>query len=115
LPNSPRAGLRVSTIKHAHHAFDIDIPGKDSHRHRTAGAHEVLVASRARWAIMHALRSTPEPSFKDLLQRLAPCDLILVEGFKKDREVHLHDVRRSARALGLRQINATRAGLMRVK
>ena len=77
-----RRGLRVSTIKHAHHSFDIDRPGKDSHLHREAGAHEVLVASAERWALMHELRDAPEPSLVDLLLRLAPCDLVLVEGFK---------------------------------
>lgn len=77
-------GLRVSTIKHAHHAFDVDTPGKDSYEHRAAGAHEVLVASGARWALMHELRGAVEPSLEELLTRLAPCDLVLVEGFKRD-------------------------------
>ncbi len=75
-------GLRVSTIKHAHHAFDMDHPGKDSYRHRVAGAHEVLVASAGRWALLHELRSEPEPSLAELLANLSPCDLVLVEGFK---------------------------------
>ena len=79
-----RRGLRVSTIKHAHHEFDIDIPSKDSHRHRLAGATEVLVASGSRWALMHELRGAPTPCLADLVSRLAPCDLILVEGFKAD-------------------------------
>jgi molybdopterin-guanine dinucleotide biosynthesis protein MobB len=74
--------LRVSTVKHAHHAFDIDVPGKDSYRHREAGAQEVIVASEQRWALMHELRSAPEPSLDELLAKLAPCDLVLVEGFK---------------------------------
>src|SRR5512145_1284675 len=74
-------GLRVSTIKHAHHEFDVDRPGKDSYLHREAGAHEVLVASAARWALMHEHRGAVEPSLQDLLARLAPCDLVLVEGF----------------------------------
>jgi molybdopterin-guanine dinucleotide biosynthesis protein B len=77
-------GLRVSTIKHAHHAFDVDTPGKDSYEHRAAGAHEVLVASGARWALMHEHRGAAEPSLEDLLTRLAPCDLVLVEGFKRE-------------------------------
>jgi molybdopterin-guanine dinucleotide biosynthesis protein MobB len=77
-------GLRVSTIKHAHHAFDIDLEGKDSHRHRLAGATEVLVASGSRWALMHELRGAPPPCLADLVSQLAPCDLILVEGFKGD-------------------------------
>jgi molybdopterin-guanine dinucleotide biosynthesis protein B len=77
-------GLRVSTIKHAHHAFDVDTPGKDSYEHRGAGAHEVLVASAARWALMHEHRGGDEPSLQELLARLAPCDLVLVEGFKRE-------------------------------
>jgi len=76
--------LRVSTIKHAHHAFDIDVPGKDSYRHREAGAGEVLVASRQRWALMHELRGEDEPRLEALLAQLSPCDLVLVEGFKRD-------------------------------
>lgn len=77
-------GFRVSTIKHAHHSFDIDHPGKDSHRHRAAGATEVLLASRQRFALMHELRSDAEPALADLLPKLAPVDLILVEGYKRD-------------------------------
>ena len=76
-------GLKVSVIKHAHHAFDVDRPGKDSYRHRMAGAGEVLVSSGARWALMHELRNEAEPELPALLQRLAPCDLVLVEGFKR--------------------------------
>lgn len=79
-----RRGLRVSTIKHAHHTFDIDVPGKDSHRHRMAGASEVLVASHARWALLHELQDETPPSLEQLLSHLAPCDLVLVEGFKGD-------------------------------
>ena len=75
-------GLRVSTIKHAHHAFDLDQPGKDSYQHREAGAQEVLVASAQRWALIHEHRGHPEPSLDELLAHLAPCDLVLVEGFK---------------------------------
>src|SRR5450755_461014 len=74
-------GLAVSTIKHAHHGFDLDKPGKDSHRHREAGAHEVLIASSRRWALMHEMTG-PEPGLPDLLTRLEPVDLVLVEGFK---------------------------------
>ena len=77
-------GLRVSTIKHAHHGFDVDKPGKDSWEHRQAGATEVLVASSARFALMHELRGEPEPSLADLLARLSPIDLVIVEGFKRD-------------------------------
>jgi molybdopterin-guanine dinucleotide biosynthesis adapter protein len=77
-------GLTVSLIKHAHHGFDVDVPGKDSYRHREAGAQEVLVTSDRRWALMHELRGEPEPSFRDHLSRLSPCDLVIVEGFKKE-------------------------------
>lgn len=77
-------GLRVSVIKHAHHGFDIDKPGKDSWRHREAGAQEVLLACNARWALMHELRNAAEPDLDSLLSRLAPCDLVLVEGFKEE-------------------------------
>lgn len=77
-------GLRVSTLKHAHHTFDVDHPGKDSHRHRIAGATEVLLASRNRFALMHELRDEDEPTLEILLQRLAPVDLILIEGYKRD-------------------------------
>ena len=88
-------GLRVSTIKHAHHSFDIDRPGKDSHLHREAGAHEVLVASAERWALMHEHRGAPEPSLVELLSQLAPCDLVLVEGFKREVNLRLEVYRAS--------------------
>lgn len=78
-------GLSVSTVKHAHHSFDVDHPGKDSHRHRVAGASEVLLASRKRFALMHELRDAEEPTLEALLARLAPVDLVLVEGYKRDR------------------------------
>jgi len=81
LPLLRARGLAVSTIKHAHHGFDIDRPGKDSHRHRLAGAQEVLVASAERWVLMHE-NTGPEPDLDLLLKRLAPVDLVLVEGFK---------------------------------
>ncbi len=77
-------GISVSTIKHAHHSFDVDHCGKDSHRHRVAGATEVLLASRNRFALMHELRDEDEPSLAELLQKLAPVDLILIEGYKRD-------------------------------
>jgi molybdopterin-guanine dinucleotide biosynthesis protein B len=77
-----RRGLKVSLIKHAHHDFDIDHPGKDSWRHRAAGCGEVLVSSGRRWALMHELRGAPEATLDELLSRLSPCDLVLVEGFK---------------------------------
>lgn len=77
-------GLRVSTIKHAHHTFDVDHAGKDSHRHRVAGATEVLLASRNRYALMHELRDAQEPTLEVLLEKLAPVDLVLIEGYKRD-------------------------------
>ena len=78
-------GLSVSSIKHAHHSFDIDHPGRDSYRHRDAGARQVLLASRNRWALMHELRNEDEPSLGDLLKQLLPVDLVLIEGYKRDR------------------------------
>jgi molybdopterin-guanine dinucleotide biosynthesis protein B len=77
-------GCRVSTIKHAHHDFDIDQPGKDSHTHRLAGASEVLISSARRFALMHELRGAPEPTLPELLRRLTLVDLVLIEGFKTD-------------------------------
>ncbi|WP_424985325.1 molybdopterin-guanine dinucleotide biosynthesis protein B [Microbulbifer sp. S227A] len=79
-------GFSVSTLKHAHHSFDVDQPGRDSHRHRVAGAQEVLLASGKRWALMHELREDREPGMRELLARLSPVDLVLVEGYK--REAH---------------------------
>jgi molybdopterin-guanine dinucleotide biosynthesis protein B len=76
-------GLTVSTIKHAHHSADIDEPGRDSFRHREAGAREVILATPDRWALMHELRGAPEPKVEDLIARLAPVDLVLIEGFKR--------------------------------
>ena len=78
-------GLTVSSIKHAHHSFDIDHPGRDSYRHRDAGARQVLLSSRNRWALMHELRDEDEPSLGDLLKQLSPVDLVLIEGYKRDR------------------------------
>ena len=78
-------GLSVSTIKHAHHSFDVDHPGKDSHRHRVAGAQEVLLASKNRIALMQELRDHEEPELAHLLTRLSPVDLVLIEGYKRDR------------------------------
>ncbi|MGR3461653.1 MAG: molybdopterin-guanine dinucleotide biosynthesis protein B [Roseovarius sp.] len=78
-------GYSVSTIKHAHHSFDVDHPGKDSHRHRVAGATEVLLASRNRFALMHEMRGEEEPALEALLQKLSPVDLVLIEGYKRDR------------------------------
>ena len=76
-------GIRVSTVKHAHHGFDVDVPGKDSHTHRVAGATEVFVSSARRWAQIHELRDEEEPSLGDILARLTPVDLVVVEGYKR--------------------------------
>lgn len=85
IPLFTRRSLKVSLIKHAHHAFDVDQPGKDSWRHRHAGCAEVLVTSSRRWALMHELRGAAEPGLAELTGRLSPCDLLLVEGFKHER------------------------------
>ena len=82
LPALIGRGLSVSTVKHAHHDFDIDQPGKDSHRHRMAGAREVMISSANRWALMHEGHGAPEPELAELLTRLAPVDLVMVEGFR---------------------------------
>ncbi|GLQ35863.1 molybdopterin-guanine dinucleotide biosynthesis protein B [Amylibacter marinus] len=82
-------GYTVSTIKHAHHSFDVDHPGRDSYRHRAAGASEVMLASKNRWALMQELRGAPEPSFDMLLAQMAPVDLILVEGYKRESHAKL--------------------------
>src|SRR4051794_17198711 len=86
IPRLIACGLHVSTIKHAHHAFDIDQSGKDSHTHRVAGATEGLISSATRFALMHELRGAPELALGELLEKLSPVDLVLVEGFK--REAH---------------------------
>jgi molybdopterin-guanine dinucleotide biosynthesis protein B len=82
IPELVMEGLKVSLIKHAHHEFDVDQPGKDSWRHRHAGASEVMIGSSNRWALMHELRGAPEPSLDDLLKHLSPCDVVIVEGWK---------------------------------
>jgi len=84
IPHLLGEGLRVSVIKHAHHKFDIDVPGKDSWRHRQAGATEVMVASGQRWALMHELRGEREPRLPDLLARMSRVDLVVVEGYKSE-------------------------------
>jgi len=89
IPELVGRGLRVSTIKHAHHNFDIDQPGKDSYEHRHAGASEVLVSSARRWALMHEHRGAPEPTLWELLPKLTPVDLVLVEGFKHETHAKL--------------------------
>ena len=96
IPLLVEAGLRVSLIKHAHHAFDVDQPGKDSYRHRHAGCTEVLVSSGARWALMHELRGAPEPTLQEQLKHLSPCDLVLVEGYKKEPIAKIEVHRREA-------------------
>ena len=82
IPRFTQRGLRVSLLKHAHHTFDVDHPGKDSYRHRHAGATDVLVTSSRRWVLMHELRGAQEPSFDEQVKHLSPCDLLIVEGFK---------------------------------
>ncbi|MCP3460155.1 molybdopterin-guanine dinucleotide biosynthesis protein B [Bradyrhizobium sp. CCGUVB23] len=84
IPHFNVQGLRVSVIKHAHHHFDVDVPGKDSWRHREAGAAEVLVSSANRWALMHELRGAAEPRLPELLAKLSAVDLVVVEGFKRE-------------------------------
>jgi len=86
IPRLVARGLRVSTLKHAHHSFDIDQPGKDSHSHRLAGATEVLIGAASRWALVHELRGEAEPTLPALLAKLAPVDLVIIEGYK--REAH---------------------------
>ena len=88
-------GLKVSLIKHAHHTFDVDQPGKDSYRHRHAGCTEVLVSSSRRWALVHELRGAQEPGFAELIERLSPCDLVLIEGFKREHVPKLEVYRAS--------------------
>ena len=84
IPHLLKDGLRVSVIKHAHHAFDVDVPGKDSWKHREAGAAEVLVSSSQRWALMRELRGAAEPRLPELLAKMARVDLVVVEGFKRE-------------------------------
>jgi molybdopterin-guanine dinucleotide biosynthesis protein B len=95
IPEFVSRGVTVSTVKHAHHAFDIDQPGKDSWRHRQAGAREVVVSSDHRWALMHELRGSPEPSLDELVGRMSPVDLVLVEGFKRYAHPKIEVYRRS--------------------
>ena len=92
IPHFLKSGLRVSVIKHAHHNFDVDVPGKDSWVHRQAGATEVLVSSARRWALMHELREASEPRLPELLRKLSRVDLVIVEGFKSEphRKIEVH-------------------------
>jgi molybdopterin-guanine dinucleotide biosynthesis protein B len=89
IPYFRDGGLRVSVIKHAHHSFDVDVPGKDSWLHRQAGAAEVLVSSGLRWALMHELRGADEPKLPELLAKLSRVDLVIVEGFKREPHVKI--------------------------
>ena len=88
-------GLKVSTLKHAHHEFDVDVPGKDSYEHRKAGASEVVVSSSRRWVQMHEVGDGAEATLAELLRRLAPCDLILVEGFKTEAHTKMEVYRKA--------------------
>lgn len=97
VPRLTARGLRVSLVKHAHHEFDVDQPGKDSWRHRQAGCTEVLLGSSRRWALMHELRDEAEPDLAHLLNRLSPCDLVLVEGYKREAIPKL-EIHRAANA-----------------
>lgn len=97
IPELIRRGRSVSTLKHAHHAFDVDQPGKDSHTHRLAGARETLVASGRRFALMHELHGAPEWRLSQLLAKLSPVDLVLVEGYKREKHPKI-EVFRAANA-----------------
>ncbi len=92
IPHLRAQGLSVSVIKHAHHSFDVDVPGKDSWVHRESGAEEVLVSSVNRWALMHELRGAAEPRLPELLTKMSPVDLVVVEGFKSEphRKIEVH-------------------------
>ena len=106
IPRFVRAGLKVSLIKHAHHRFDVDHPGKDSYRHRHAGCSEVLVTSKLRWALMHELRGAREPTLEEMIKLIAPCDLLLIEGYKREPLDKL-EVYRSTLGEALRHENVT--------
>ncbi|MCO4316166.1 molybdopterin-guanine dinucleotide biosynthesis protein B [Phyllobacterium sp. 21LDTY02-6] len=93
-----RRGWIVSTVKHAHHDFDIDHEGTDSHRHRRAGAKEVAIISDRRWALMHELQDEAKPQLSELIARLAPCDIVLVEGYKRERHKKIEVRRTEARS-----------------
>ncbi len=92
-----RRGLKVATVKHAHHGFDVDHEGTDSFRHRAAGAGEVAIVSSRRWALMHEARDEAEPTLNEVLARLSPCDLVLVEGYKREGQPKIELRRREAR------------------
>lgn len=92
IPALVRRGLKVSTMKHAHHAFDVDKPGKDSYEHRAAGATEVMIGSARRWALMHELRDEPEPDSRSLMQHMTQVDLLIIEGWKSEghEKIEIH-------------------------
>ena len=96
IPYLRQQGLRVSVIKHAHHEFDVDVPGKDSWVHRQSGAEEVLVSSARRWALMHELRAAPEPELPELLKKMSPVDLVMIEGFKTEPHPRIEVYRKAS-------------------
>src|SRR3979411_2459832 len=101
IPHFLTSGVRVSVIKHAHHSFDVDIPGKDSWAHRQSGAAEVLISSGLRWALMHELRGADEPKLPELLAKMSRVDLVIVEGFKSEphRKIEVHRAATGRRVL----------------
>lgn len=107
IPRLTARGMKVSLIKHVHHQFDIDKPGKDSYRHREAGCTQVLLTSNQRWALMHELRGGPEPTLEQQLALLAPCDIVLVEGFKSTPLPKMEVYRRERGAPPLYPTNAS--------
>ncbi len=112
LPRLIARGLTVSTVKHAHHAFDLDAPGKDSWRHRNSGATEVLITSDRRWALLHELRGAAAPSIHDMLRKLTPVDLVLIEGFKSAQHARLEVYRSAVGKLPLHPQDAGIAGIV---
>jgi molybdopterin-guanine dinucleotide biosynthesis protein B len=112
IPRLVARGFSVSTVKHAHHGFDVDTPGKDSHTHRIAGATEVLVASSRRWALMHELRNEPEPSIYDLLRKMCAVDLVLIEGFKSAHHTRIEVYRKQVGKLPFHPENPHVAGIV---
>jgi len=112
IPRLVARGLSVSTVKHAHHGFDVDTPGKDSHTHRLAGATAVLVASGKRWALMHELRDAAEPTIYDLLRKMSPVDLVLIEGFRSAQHARIEVFRREVGKLPFHPENSHVAGIV---
>lgn len=110
LPMFVAKGWTVSVIKYSHHGFDIDRPGKDSYRHRVAGAQEVMLSSNARWALMHELRDAQAPTLAEQLEKLSPCDLVIVEGHKSDPDLPKIEVHRPS--LGKPLIHPEHAGVI---